>query len=43
MLDPMIMLIGADFLRGHRAVVSAKGQVMVFTYAGGPVFRLAAP
>ena len=32
------MLIGADFLRSHRTLVSHSQRKMYFTYAGGPVF-----
>jgi predicted aspartyl protease len=32
------MLIGADFLRAHRALVSHSQGKLYFTYAGGPVF-----
>jgi clan AA aspartic protease (TIGR02281 family) len=33
------MLIGADFLRAHRTLVSHSQRRMYFTYAGGPVFE----
>jgi hypothetical protein len=33
------MLLGADFLRAHRVLVSHTQQKMYFTYVGGPVFR----
>ena len=32
------MLIGADFLRAHRVLVSHSQRKMYFTYVGGPVF-----
>ena len=32
------MLIGADFLRAHRVLVSHSQRKMYFTYLGGPVF-----
>lgn len=32
------MLIGADFLRSHRTLVSHSQRKMYFTYTGGPVF-----
>jgi len=33
------MLLGADFLRAHRVLVSHSQKKMYFTYVGGPVFR----
>ena len=32
------MLLGADFLRSHRVLVSRSQRKMYFTYAGGTVF-----
>ena len=32
------MLLGADFLRAHRVLVSHSQRKMYFTYVGGPVF-----
>jgi len=32
------MLLGADFLRSHRVLISNSQHRMYFTYAGGPVF-----
>jgi hypothetical protein len=32
------MLIGEDFLRVHRVMIDPKNHVMVFSYAGGPIF-----
>lgn len=37
------MLLGADFLRSHRAIVSRSQHRMYFTYSGGPVFQVVAP
>ena len=34
------MLLGADFLRAHRTLVSNSQRRMYFTYVGGPVFRV---
>ena len=39
--DSPRMLLGADFLRSHRVLVSNSLHVMVFSYVGGPVFDLA--
>lgn len=36
--DPQTMLLGADFLRAHRVVVSPRRHKIFFTYNGGPVF-----
>jgi predicted aspartyl protease len=33
------MLLGADFLRAHRVLISHSQQKIYFTYAGGPVFQ----
>ncbi len=33
------MILGADFLRAHRTLVSHSQRRMYFTYVGGPVFR----
>jgi predicted aspartyl protease len=33
------MLLGADFLRAHRVLVSHSQRKMYFTYEGGPVFE----
>jgi predicted aspartyl protease len=35
------MLLGADFLRAHRVLVSHSQKKIYFTYAGGPVFQAA--
>ncbi len=35
------MLLGADFLRAHRVLVSLSQRKMYFTYLGGPVFAVA--
>ena len=32
------MLLGADFFRSHRVLVSHSQHKMYFTYVGGPVF-----
>jgi predicted aspartyl protease len=37
------MLLGADFLRAHRVLVSHSQKKMYFTYVGGPVFRTPSP
>jgi predicted aspartyl protease len=34
-------LLGADFLRSHRVLVSHSQKKLYFTYAGGPVFQTA--
>ncbi len=34
-----VMLLGADFLRAHRALVVHSQKRMYFSYAGGPVFE----
>jgi len=36
--DTPDMLLGADFLRSHRVLVSHSQRKMYFTYEGGPVF-----
>src|SRR5262249_16317392 len=33
------MLIGADFLRAHRVLVSHSQRKLYFSYVGGPVFN----
>jgi hypothetical protein len=33
------MLLGDDFLRAHRVLVSHSQRKIYFTYAGGPVFQ----
>ncbi len=33
------MLLGADFLRAHRALIARSQRKMYFTYAGGTVFQ----
>ena len=38
-LDPD-MLLGADFLRSHRVLVSTSQGKIYFTYSGGPVFQV---
>jgi len=35
-IDPMIL--GADFIRAHRLLVSHSKHSLFFTYVGGPVF-----
>jgi len=37
------MLLGVDFLRSHRVLISHAQHRMYFTYAGGPVFAAGAP
>ena len=37
------MLLGADFLRAHRVLVSHSQRKMYFTYLGGPVFAATRP
>lgn len=38
-----LVLVGADFLKAHRVLLSRSHQMMFFTYAGtGPVFGAAA-
>jgi len=37
------MLLGADFLRSHRVLVSHSQRKMYFTYIGGPVFAVMRP
>jgi len=37
------MLLGADFLRSHRVLISNSQHRMYFTYAGGPVFSTMSP
>jgi predicted aspartyl protease len=34
------MLLGADFLRSHRALLVAEQHLLYFTYSGGPVFQI---
>ncbi len=34
------MLLGADFLRAHRLMISPTHQMMYFSYMGGPVFDI---
>ena len=36
-------LLGADFLRSHRILVSYSQCKLYFTYVGGPVFYTASP
>ena len=38
MADQPEMLLGADFLKSHRVLVSRTHRMMYFTYEGGPVF-----
>jgi hypothetical protein len=33
-----VMRIGADFLRAHRVFFDMKDRLVLFSYAGGPVF-----
>jgi hypothetical protein len=35
------MLLGADFLRSHRVLVSHSQRKIYFTYVGGPIFQTA--
>lgn len=37
------MLLGLDFLRAHRILLSSSHQMAYFTYLGGPVFDVTAP
>ncbi|WP_158914926.1 retropepsin-like aspartic protease [Caulobacter sp. S45] len=37
------MLLGADFLHAHRVLVANSLKVMVFSYAGGPIFDSSQP
>ena len=37
------MVLGADFLRSHRMLVSHSQRKLYFTYTGGPVFRVDPP
>jgi len=37
------MLLGTDFLRSHRVLISHSQRKMYFTYAGGPVFSIDGP
>ena len=37
------MLLGTDFLRSHRVLVSHSQRKIYFTYAGGPVFSIDDP
>jgi clan AA aspartic protease (TIGR02281 family) len=37
------MLLGADFLRAHRLLISNSTRQMVFTYEGGPIFQVTMP
>lgn len=37
--DEADMLIGADFLRSHRVLVSYSQRRMVFSHTGGPIFQ----
>ena len=37
--NPTEMLLGADFLRAHRVLISPKRRMIYFTYEGGPVFQ----
>jgi predicted aspartyl protease len=37
------MLLGVDFLRSHRVLISHSQHKMYFTYAGGPVFSIERP
>ena len=38
-IDRPSMLLGADFLRSHRVLVSHSQRKLYFTYLGGPVFQ----
>ncbi len=42
-LQTFSMLLGADFLRSHRVLVSHSQRKVYFTYNGGPVFQVARP
>jgi hypothetical protein len=37
------MLLGADFLRAHRVLVSHSQRKIYFTYLGGPMFATPRP
>ena len=37
------MIVGADFLRAHRLLVSHSQRRLYFSYVGGPVFAVPAP
>jgi hypothetical protein len=37
------MLLGLDFLRSHRVLISHSQEKIYFTYTGGPVFTLTLP
>jgi tetratricopeptide (TPR) repeat protein len=37
------MLVGVDFFRSHRVLVSNSQHKMYFTYSGGPVFNMKTP
>ena len=37
------MLLGTDFLRSHRVLISHSQRKIYFTYAGGPVFSIDGP
>ena len=34
------MLLGADFLRAHRVLVSPQQHLLYFTYSGGPIYQV---
>ncbi len=38
--DPVEMILGADFLRAHRVVLSQRRAKAYVAYTGGPVFRI---
>ena len=42
-VDRPSMLLGADFLRSHRVLVSHSQRKLYFTYLGGPVFQSREP
>lgn len=42
-VDRPSMLLGADFLRSHRVLVSHSQRKLYFTYLGGPVFQRREP
>jgi predicted aspartyl protease len=42
-VDTPTMLLGADFLRAHRVLISHSQRKIYFTYVRGPVFGLESP
>jgi predicted aspartyl protease len=41
--DPPLMLVGCDFFRAHRVIVTGKEHKLEFTYNGGPIFQVMSP